>query len=151
MLFSTEHFVPADLDHVFRFFADPRNLPAISPPGTRLVRLQLIPIPGEERLAGPGSLIEISTPLRIRWTARILEFEYGKFFRDNQERGPFRRWLHTHSFRGETHDGREGTIVRDEVDYATAFGRMGDLAVRPMLQVMFAQRQRATERIFKTL
>ena len=162
--FEAEQWVAAERERVFRFFADPRNLPLISPPssGARLVRVELVPPPGAgmEGFAGAGSLIEISArvipyfPLRVRWTARILEFDYGNSFTDEQERGPFRRWLHTHSFRDETRAGRAGTVVRDEVNYEIGFGPLEPLvnaiAVRVMLRRMFAHRQRATERNFSS-
>ena len=58
--FVSEQWIAADLDRVFRVFADPRNLPLISPPqgGVRLVSVRLLPPPGVpegEFLAGPGS------------------------------------------------------------------------------------------------
>ena len=160
--FETEHWAGAGRERVFRFFADPRNLPVISPPssGARLVRVELVPPPGAgmEGFAGAGSLIEISArvipyfPLRVRWAARILEFDYGNYFRDRQERGPFRRWLHTHSFRDELRRGRNGTVVCDQVEYETGFGPfeplVNALAVRMLIRSMFSYRQRATERIF---
>ena len=43
---------------------------------------------------------------------------------DRQLRGPYRLWRHLHEF--EAHD--EGTLVRDTVDYALAFGPFGELA-----------------------
>ena len=162
--FETDHWLGAEVEPVFRFFADPRNLPLISPPSSaaRLLSLRLVSPPGagREHMAGVGSEIEISVralpyfPLRVRWLARILEFEYGRYFRDEQVKGPFRRWLHTHSFRAETRDGRGGTVVRDEVDYEIGLGLLEPaadaLAFRAMLRGMFTARQRATERIFSS-
>ena len=42
-----EQWVPAAIEHVFLFFANPRNLPSIMPPETRteLVHLKLVPPP----------------------------------------------------------------------------------------------------------
>ena len=160
--FEAEHWIAAERARVFRFFADPRNLPAITPPstGARLTRLEIVPpreIAGGERLASVGSLIEISLrllpyfPLRIRWTAQIVAFQYGQFFRDEQTRGPFALWVHTHSFTDEVRGGVKGTMVRDEVSYEVAFGPLGLLAdaiaLRLVLWRMFRYRQRAAERI----
>lgn len=160
--FETSQWIAADLERVFRFFADPRNLPAISPPasGARLVGLQLVPpndVVRAERMAGAGSVIEISVrpipflPLRMRWTAQILEFEYLHFFRDRQTRGPFARWLHTHSFEEQVREGVRGTLVRDQVEYEVGLGPLGQMAdaaaVRFVLRSMFAQRHRAAEKL----
>lgn len=160
--FETSQWIAANLVRVFRFFADPRNLPAISPhsSGARLVGLQLVPPPAiaaSERMAGAGSILEVSVrllpwlPLRVRWTAEILDFEYLNFFRDRQTRGPFARWLHTHSFEEQLRDGVRGTLVRDQVEYEVGFGPLGQMAdaavVRFVLRSMFEQRHRAAEKI----
>jgi hypothetical protein len=83
------------------FFPDPRNLSAISPPssGAQLKFLHLLPptlsgIAGSAYMAGIGSEITISfrvlpyLPIRGSWTARIIDFEWLRHFRDLQVRGP---------------------------------------------------------------
>ncbi|HEU5451217.1 MAG TPA: SRPBCC family protein [Terriglobales bacterium] len=159
--FEAEHWIAADRDRVFRFFADPRNLPVITPrwTGAQLVRLEVVPprdIGGGERMAAVGSLVEVSLrllpflPLRVRWTAQIVGFHYGQFFRDQQTRGPFALWVHVHSFEDEVRDGQRGTLVRDEVDYEIGFGPLGQLAdalaVNFMVRGIFQYRQRAAIR-----
>jgi uncharacterized protein YndB with AHSA1/START domain len=64
-----EQWVPAPVERVFLFFANPENLPRIMPPdtGARLVELKLAPPPGNlldptgasgrNPVAGPGSEI----------------------------------------------------------------------------------------------
>jgi ligand-binding SRPBCC domain-containing protein len=80
---SFEHWVQSPLERVFRFFADPCNLPRIMPPTsqTRIVRLELQPPLSvtDHNLAGPGSRIVTSfrvfpwLPFRTLWIARITE------------------------------------------------------------------------------
>jgi ligand-binding SRPBCC domain-containing protein len=104
-------------------------------------------------LAGSGSEIEISLrlfpplPFRGRWLARIVDFEYGSYFRDTQVRGPFARFDHTHSF----DVSGTGTIIHDVVEYDVGWGKLGNVAnalfVRRALTEMFDYRQRATERL----
>jgi len=67
--FEAEQWVPYPVEQVFRFFANPGNLPRIMPSssGTELVRLKLVTPPGmqtsrstvtdEEPIAGAGSEI----------------------------------------------------------------------------------------------
>lgn len=162
--FEAEQWVPAPLEKVFHFFSDPRNLSIISPPssGAKLKSLRLISpnlpgIPGVERMAAEGSEIEISFrllpyfPLRGSWTARIIEFEWLKRFRDIQLSGPFKHFDHTHSFASVVRDGIVGTQIRDRVVYDMGFGVAGRIAntliVRAILNQMFTYRQAATERI----
>jgi ligand-binding SRPBCC domain-containing protein len=166
--FVSEQWIAADLDRVFRFFADPQNLPLISPPqaGVRLVSLRLLPplgVPEGELLAGPGSEIVVSVlilpwlPFRAKWRARIRAFEYDRHFRyfeDDQVSGPFRLWKHRHEFEPAVRNGQNGTVVRDKVEYCVGFGPLGALAdvlfVRRMLKQMFSWRQQATERILSS-
>jgi ligand-binding SRPBCC domain-containing protein len=161
-IIQTEHWVAASLPGLFRFFADPRNLPLVSPPGsgTRLVTVRLVPpppLPNEsvEGLAGVGSEIVVSfrlfpyLPLRSQWTARIIELEWNRYFRDIQTKGPFKTFDHTHQFEVAERNGYPGTIVRDTVHYDIGFGSLGMLVnatvVRGRLAAMFRHRQRATE------
>ena len=153
--FQTSQSVPFPVERVFRFFADPKNLPRISPPESRarIVRLELAGPRHHPDLAGAGTLIQISVrllpplPFRGRWVARIVDFEYGKCFRDVQVRGPFKRWEHLHWFeeKGAT------TLVRDIVQYEVGWGALGDavnaMFVRRALEKMFEYRKQATERL----
>jgi ligand-binding SRPBCC domain-containing protein len=164
-IFETESWVPAPIERVFRFFSDPHNLTAISPPssGARLKSLHLVPprvpdVQGTEQLAGAGSEIVLSIrllpyfPVRGSWTAKIIEYQWLDHFRDVQVRGPFKKFEHTHSFLPERRGRIAGTVVRDHVEYDVGFGPLGILAnallVRSMLRQMFAFRQTATERAF---
>jgi ligand-binding SRPBCC domain-containing protein len=155
--FETSQFVAVEVERAFRFFADPQNLPRISPPqsGARLVRLDLVSPAKHPGLAGAGSEIEISVrlfpplPFRGRWLARIVDFEYGSYFRDLQVRGPFQRWDHTHSFEASG----SGTLISDTVEYEVGRGKIGDIAnamfIRRALQEMFDYRQRAADRLLR--
>ena len=113
---------------LFAFFADARNLEAITPDWLRF----RIVTPGPIQM-GPAAVIEYRLRLHgvpIRWLTRIEEWVPGRRFVDVQLRGPYRLWHHTHSF---DPDGG-GTIVRDEVRYALPFGPLGELARRAFIE-----------------
>jgi len=107
-------------------------------------------------MAGTGSEITISFrtlpyfPLRSAWTARIIEFEWLRHFRDVQASGPFEMFDHTHSFQAENREGRTGTIIHDHVVYEVGVGPLGVIAdaliVRMLLRQMFTYRHAATAR-----
>ena len=136
--------VPAPIDAVFAFFADARNLEAITPPWLRF----RIVTPGEIEMR-PGALIEYRLTLHripIRWLTRIETWEPGLRFTDVQVRGPYALWHHTHEF--EPRDS--STLVRDHVRYRLPFGALGRVAdralVRRDLRRIFAFRQAETAR-----
>jgi ligand-binding SRPBCC domain-containing protein len=155
-----EQWVPVPLPLVFRFFSDPRNLPRLMPPrlGAELVRIALVPPPGAAREggeAGAGTEILVSVkllpplPIRTQWLARIVEYERDHHFADIQVRGPFRRWEHRHEFDAELRAGREGTVVRDLLEYDVGLGVLGEAAeklfVGRQMARTFAHRQRTLE------
>jgi len=55
--------------------------------------------------------------LSLRWRTLIKEWRPPHRFVDEQLRGPYRQWIHTHTF--EPRDG--GTLARDVVQYALPF------------------------------
>jgi ligand-binding SRPBCC domain-containing protein len=165
MLFITEQWFPHSVEQVFRFFADPRNLELISPPemGARVVAARLArpqEIEGNTHgLAGAGSELTISMrlvpffPFRAIWKARIIDFEWNRYFRDVQVKGPFRRFDHLHEVQAATCDGVVGTRLRDRVDYSIGFGPatyfLDPTIVRAVLQRMFDYRHCATAQLLE--
>ncbi|WP_445150543.1 SRPBCC family protein [Baekduia sp. Peel2402] len=117
--------LPGAPEEVFPFFADARNLEAITPP---LLRFEVVtPEPIEMRV---GTLIQYRLKLRgvsINWLTSIQAWEPGVRFVDQQVRGPYALWHHTHEF--EATAGGE-TLMTDTVRYAIGFGPFGELAAR---------------------
>jgi len=161
--FSTDQWIAAPLDGVFAFFANPANLPLISPPraGVKLLKTKIQPamITTNVVIAGRGSEIDVSVrvlpwlPFRRPWRARITAVEYKEqtaYFEDEQASGPFRLWRHRHDFKTEERAGRAGTLIRDTVLYEIGWGLFGRVAeiliVRRLLRQMFSYRQWAAER-----
>lgn len=133
------------LDEVFAFYADAANLEAITPPFLRFRILTPAPI-----AMRPGARIDYALSLfgmPLRWRTRIAVWEPGVRFVDEQERGPYALWRHTHSF-----EARGGaTVVRDVVEYALPLGPLGALAhallVKRTLRRIFDHRTEATRRL----
>lgn len=114
-------------EEVFAFFAEARNLEAITPPflGFRVLN----PDPIAMR---PGTLIDYRLRLHripLRWRTRIEVWEPGARFVDRQLSGPYALWHHTHEFARDP--ARPGwTVMRDTVRYALPLGPLGDVAHR---------------------
>jgi ligand-binding SRPBCC domain-containing protein len=141
-LFTAELWLPRPRDEVFRFFGDATNLEAITPPWVNFHILTPAPI-----VMRPGTLIDYRLRLHgfpLRWQTEITAWEPSVRFVDEQRRGPYRLWRHTHTF--EDKDG--GTLCRDRVEYAVWGGALIErLFVRRDVARIFAFRQQAlTER-----
>ena len=59
--------------------------------------------------------------VRQRLTSRITAMERPRMFVDEMQRGAFARWRHTHTFAHQ----RGGTLVTDDVDFASPHGPLG--------------------------
>ncbi len=141
--FQCELWLPQPPEKIFPFFADAGNLDAITPPwlNFRIVT----PQPFEMRA---GALIDYKLRVRglpLRWRTLIKEWQPPFRFVDEQLRGPYRQWLHTHTF--ETRDG--GTLARDVVHYAVPFDFVAHpLFVRRDIEKIFSFRQQALREKF---
>src|SRR3954453_10051393 len=133
---------------VFPFFADPRNLEAITP---ALLRFRLLT--PEPVAMGVGTFLQYALRLHgvpVRWDTLIQEWEPPARFVDVQVRGPYRLWHHTHELLAGD-DGR-GTLMRDTGHDALGFGVLGEIArrtvVRRDLEAIFAFRAERVPELF---
>lgn len=135
--------LPRPAAEVFPFFADAANLEVITPPWLRFEILTPRPI-----AMGAGTLIEYRLRLHgipLRWQSEITVWEPPHRFVDEQRRGPYRRWIHEHTF--AERDGR--CEVRDFVRYRVPFGAAADrLFVRRDVRRIFEYRARRLVEIF---
>jgi ligand-binding SRPBCC domain-containing protein len=131
--------VPRPRSEVFAFFADPRNLEAITP---AFLRFSIIPpVPTSLDV---GSRIDYRLFLfgiPFHWQTRIAAWVPGFRFVDVQDRGPYALWHHSHTFA----DVEGGTRVDDRVEYRLPLGALGAVAhpvmVRRTLARIFDHRQ----------
>lgn len=141
--FNTELWLPLAPEQLFQFFADAGNLDAITPPWLHFHIVT--PRPIEMRA---GALIDYKLRVRelpLRWRTLIKEWQPPYRFVDEQVRGPYRRWIHTHTF--EPRSG--GTLARDVVQYAVPFDFIAHtLFVRRDIKKIFAFRQETLRKRF---
>lgn len=136
-------------ERVFDFFSDAENLERITPP--ELAFEIVTPRPIEIR---EGALIDYRLGLfgvRFGWRTEITVWEPPYRFVDEQVRGPYRRWHHTHTFVEEPGPGgAPGTRMDDLVRYELPLSPLGDVGyplVRLQLARIFGYRQRAIRQI----
>ena len=128
-ILEREQRLPGAPDEVFAFFADAHNLESLTPP---LLRFRLVtPAP---IAMGKGALIRYRLTVHgvpVSWLTEITEWDPPHRFVDEQIKGPYAKWHHTHTFEALA-DG--GTLMRDVVRYRIGFGPLGVLANRLLVQ-----------------
>jgi ligand-binding SRPBCC domain-containing protein len=145
LLTRTLH-LPLPRPDVFAFFADAHNLARITPPE---LRFRIVHAPDA---LSQGALIDYRLSLfgiPFGWQTEISAWEPPHRFVDEQRRGPYRVWHHTHTFAKEA----GGTRIDDEVRYALPLCPLGEIAhplVRWQLNRIFDFRQQAIREIFGT-
>ena len=130
---------------VFAFFADPRNLARLTPPGLRLSVLT----PASTLSA--GAILDLRVAwlgIPVPWRVYIREYDPPHRFVDVQVRGPWARWEHRHLFL----EGDGGTWVEDRLTYRPPLGPLGRLAhavaVGRQVRALWAYRQRRLGELF---
>ena len=142
--FKTELWLPRPPKQVFPFFSDAGNLDAITPPWLHFHIVT--PRPIEMRA---GALIDYKLRVRglpLRWRTLIKEWQPPYRFVDEQVRGPYRQWIHTHRFREL--DGQ--TLIEDEVAYRLPLLPLGEIGyplIRWQLARIFGHRRQAVRNL----
>lgn len=108
--------VPAPPERIWPFFADAHNLPLLVPPFLDFRILTPAPIAMHKDARIDYRLSIRGLPLR--WRTRIASWDPPYSFADEQERGPYKRWFHVHTF--DPVDG--GTALGDHVEFAVSGG-----------------------------
>lgn len=100
-----------------------------------------------------GLLIDYTLRLHgvpVKWQSRITAWEPEaevRRFVDEQTKGPYRVWVHEHTFRADPADSNS-TEVRDSVEYVPPLAWLSDrLFVRPRLEEIFRYRREAIGRL----
>jgi ligand-binding SRPBCC domain-containing protein len=132
--------LPLGTDEVFRFFSEVSNLDTITPPDLCFQILTPQPM-----VLSQGARIDIRLRLfgiPFSWQTGIMRWKPPHQFVDEQLRGPYRLWIHTHSFCEQS----GSTTIVDEVRYRLPLWPVGEVAfpvVRWQLGRIFRFRHQA--------
>ncbi len=141
-----QQFIPRPIDEVFAFFEKPANLGEITP-GDMEFRI-LTPLPFTIQQGRIIDYVIHLFGLPMHWRTLITEYEPPYRFVDEQLKGPYIMWHHTHSFKPV----EGGTLMRDEVRYVMPFGFLGEwvqrLFVRRQVKKIFEYRKKVLQQRF---
>jgi ligand-binding SRPBCC domain-containing protein len=139
-LYSSQIEAPAE--RVFLWHAECGALKRLTPPWEAMEVVE--PSPGI-RDGDHGVLRVRFGPFRMLWKFEHRDCQEGRRFQDVQTAGPFRSWVHTHSF---IPDGASACRLEDRIDYELPLGALGNLLggwlIRRKLNRTFEYRHRIT-------
>ncbi|MDZ4750035.1 MAG: SRPBCC family protein [Flavobacteriales bacterium] len=121
---KTEQKIPVAQNELWDFISSPINLRVITPPSMGFE----VTTEGLPSVMYPGMIISYKVrPLMnipVTWVTEITHVEHGKYFVDEQRKGPYTMWHHEH--RLEAIPG--GVLMNDIVSYIPPMGPLGDIA-----------------------
>ena len=115
------------LAEIFPFFQNEKNLEILTP-----AFLNFRVVGKSTRDLQNGTLIDYKLKLHglpIRWRTEITSWTPPKKFVDNQIKGPYALWHHTHEFE----ELAGGTLMTDRVQYRVPMGLLGSLTAGPFV------------------
>ncbi|QDK38082.1 TIGR01777 family oxidoreductase [Bdellovibrio sp. NC01] len=127
-IFYAEQFVNVQPQDLFPFFKDPHNLEQITPPTLNFAISKVSTKEIEQ-----GTLIDYNLKIHgvpAKWKTEIDEWKPPFKFVDNQLKGPYTLWHHTHEFKPFC----GGTLMIDRVRYKLPFGYFGWLAANKFVR-----------------
>ena len=140
-------YIPRNRHEIFLFFSDARNLERITPNFLRFkIASQSTPVIQKD------TVFEYKLRVRgipIRWVSHICVWNPESEFVDNQIKGPYAAWYHTHRF----FEYQNGTIIEDEVYYAMPAIPLIASIIRPFIKrdvhSIFRHRQQVIAQLFR--
>ncbi len=143
---EAEQWIPRPVGEVFSFFAQAENLEKLTP---AFLGFHVVDMSTKDLEEGTKIRYRLNIHgIPVGWTTEIMEWVPGVRFVDNQLKGPYAVWHHTHTFQAK--DG--GTLMRDRVLFQLPLGILGDFVagwlVKRDVRAIFTFRNATIARLF---
>lgn len=126
--FSVKQYIPENIESVFAFFSEAKNLEEITP---SFLNFHIAKMSTEK--IEKGTHIDYKMKLKgipLNWKTLISEWNPPYRFVDEQVSGPYQLWHHTHTFEKLG----EGTLISDDVRYKLPLGFLGQMVASSFVQ-----------------
>jgi uncharacterized protein len=119
--------INAPVEEVFKWHARPGAIERLSPPWDPL---KVLSRSGGIERGAEVTLRMKAGPVPYKWFARHTEYRENIIFRDEQVKGPFSKWIHTHRFEPE---GETACILEDSIEYKLPFHFISKLLAQSVI------------------
>lgn len=145
--FERKQFLAISIDQAWEFISNPRNLARITPPSLDFRIVSDVP----ERVH-EGLVIEYRVKpllgIPVKWVSVINNIQEPYMFTDEQLKGPYSYWKHTHILK----EGPGGVWMEDKIMYQPPldgiFPWTNDRVVLPQLKKIFDFRAQTLKSLF---
>lgn len=143
-IFTSSFSIKTDLEKIFKFHLDPKNLRLVSKPNQNIRILECkAPLTKNSQVKLSFNLFPFIT---IHWDLVIEDLIENELIVDLQTKGPFKFWRHKHHFK-KLFDGT--VVITDEIEYdAGLIGKIFDPIIKWRLKQMFKFRYKIIETLF---
>jgi uncharacterized protein len=114
--FESKSVMPVSAQHLFAWHSRPGAFERLAPPWEHI---RIVEKQGGIEDGARLVMVIAKGPVQLRWEALHRDYIDGQQFRDEQVRGPFSRWIHTHRF---VDGGGQQSTLDDSVEYQLPFG-----------------------------
>ncbi|MCW7462719.1 SRPBCC family protein [Leptospira limi] len=140
-IFQSKFQVP--IESLFQFHEDPIGFETLMKANQGI---RVIQKPGSIKVGETAILkVPIFPFLFTEWIAKHTKYEKNSLFQDNQEKGPFLKFLHTHRF---IKVNENESIISDEIEINFYLWPISKYFLYPMLYLMFKKRHKLTAEYF---
>lgn len=70
-------------------------------------------------------------PINFKWISKHFGYVHNRQFRDKMIKGPFKKWIHTHSFISQD---TNKSVIEDKIQYTPKFGKIGSSIIQKRIQ-----------------
>ena len=146
-VFEQKQIINNKLDYIFPFFSKPENLSTITPNWLKFKIKTKPPLVMKNNAKFDYVIKFFGVPMK--WTTVITDYNPPFMFEGTQTKGPYKLWVHTHSFSEE--NGK--TIMHDCVEYDLYGGPLkyliNSLFVKKSINKIFAFRKEIIKKRFE--
>jgi len=142
--FTSSFSIKTDLDKIFRFHLDPKNLKLVSTPNMNIKIVEYkSPLIKDSEVKIRFNILPF---IPIEWNLVIEDLITNELIIDLQTKGPFKFWRHKHHFK-KLFDGT--VVITDEIEYdLNFFGKIFHPIIKWKLKQMFNYRYKIIQTLF---
>lgn len=145
--FKQVTYIDVNIERVFEFHLDLKNLLRISPPEARL---QVFHAPEKLKKGSRVGLFVKMGPITTTMETVVDELEAPYKMVDRQIGGFFKKWVHTHQFEKIT---ETKTKLTDHIEYSLPLGVLGNVvgggAAQDKIEAIFRHRAQMTKKLLE--